>query len=83
MRRYETANHKCMVIKYAKDNRYDDSDCIATHDKSIYTASVKTTSLLDHEFSALNYSVIGIDEGQFVTNIFKHVIETLFILTLF
>ncbi|CAF0835478.1 unnamed protein product [Brachionus calyciflorus] len=71
MRRYETANHKCMVIKYAKDNRYDDSDVIATHDRNIYTANVKTTCLLDHEYSALNYSVIGIDEGQF----YKDVVE--------
>lgn len=66
MRRYETANHKCMVIKYEKDNRYDDSDSISTHDKHMYSANVKTSLLLNHEFSALNYSVIGIDEGQFV-----------------
>ena len=71
MRRYETANHKCMVIKYEKDNRYDDTDAISTHDKHMYTANVKTSCLLDHEFSALNYSVIGIDEGQFVRSIKK------------
>ncbi|RNA40085.1 Thymidine cytosolic [Brachionus plicatilis] len=71
MRRYETANHKCMVIKYEKDNRYDDTDAISTHDKHMYSANVKTSCLLDQEFSALKYSVIGIDEGQF----YKDVVE--------
>jgi thymidine kinase len=33
IKRYETANHKCMIVKYSKDNRYNEGDCVATHDK--------------------------------------------------
>jgi hypothetical protein len=33
VKRFETANHRCLVIKYARDTRYDDGDCISTHDK--------------------------------------------------
>ena len=32
IKRYQVANHSCMVIKYEKDNRYD-ADGVATHDK--------------------------------------------------
>ena len=32
IKRYQIANHSCMVIKYEKDNRYD-MDGVATHDR--------------------------------------------------
>ena len=32
MKRYQIANYKCLIVKYAKDVRYD-KDGIATHDK--------------------------------------------------
>lgn len=32
IKRYQVANHSCMVIKYEKDNRYD-TDGVATHDR--------------------------------------------------
>ena len=32
IKRYQVANHSCMVIKYEKDNRYD-MDGVATHDR--------------------------------------------------
>ena len=32
IKRYQIANHPCMVIKYEKDNRYD-TDGVATHDR--------------------------------------------------
>jgi thymidine kinase len=35
MKRYETANQKCMIIKYENDTRYDEDNqnTIYTHDK--------------------------------------------------
>lgn len=73
IKRYETANHKCMVIKYAKDVRYDDGDeqaanSISTHDRNKLNATMKATELSEQvEQLAVAYSVIGIDEGQFVS----------------
>ena len=34
MKRYQIANYKCLIIKYAKDDRYD-KEGIATHDRSV------------------------------------------------
>lgn len=34
MKRYQIANYKCLVVKYAKDNRYD-KEGIATHDRYV------------------------------------------------
>ena len=34
MRRFQVANHSCLMIKYSKDNRYDKSS-VATHDKLV------------------------------------------------
>ena len=33
MKRFQVANHACLMIKYAKDVRYDTNN-VATHDKS-------------------------------------------------
>ena len=32
IKRYQVANHSCMVIKYEKDNRYEVNG-VATHDR--------------------------------------------------
>lgn len=41
IKRYEAANHKCMVVKYTKDVRYtegnDYSNTIITHDRFVIT----------------------------------------------
>ncbi|KAG8189275.1 hypothetical protein JTE90_019035 [Oedothorax gibbosus] len=63
LRRYEIAKNKCLIVKYANDLRYD-SDSIATHDRQCL-AAIKSTTLTDLKELAANYSVIGIDEGQF------------------
>ncbi|KAK7072749.1 Thymidine kinase, cytosolic [Halocaridina rubra] len=63
LKRYQIAKHNCLIIKYAKDVRYD-NDGIATHDKQTLPA-VSTTVLQDLKEKAEAYSVIGIDEGQF------------------
>ncbi|KAK8734133.1 hypothetical protein OTU49_006035 [Cherax quadricarinatus] len=64
LKRYQISKHKCLIIKYANDIRYD-ANGITTHDKQILPA-VSATVLKDLKESALEYSVIGVDEGQFV-----------------
>lgn len=67
IKRYQVANHPCIVIKYEKDNRYD-ADGIATHDRQTLRASA--CSVLGHiKHKAMDYSVVGIDEGQFFPDI--------------
>ena len=34
MRRFQVANHSCLMVKYSKDDRYD-RDAVATHDRSV------------------------------------------------
>lgn len=63
LRRYQMATHQCLVVKYAKDDRYD-STGIVTHDKQVIPA-VSTVRLDYLKDTAKGYSIIGIDEGQF------------------
>ena len=63
LKRYQIANHQVLVIKYEGDNRYD-KEQIATHDKQMMSAV--SSRELDHQTElAKDFSVIGIDEGQF------------------
>lgn len=66
IRRYQIANRECLVIKYAKDFRYSEEG-MATHDKHVLPA-VKATQLKTLK-NVHNFSVIGIDEGQFFSDI--------------
>lgn len=63
LKRYQIANHQCLIIKYAHDTRYT-SNGLATHDRQTLSA-VSTTELSSLKNEAEAYSVIGIDEGQF------------------
>ncbi|CAG06017.1 unnamed protein product, partial [Tetraodon nigroviridis] len=63
VRRFQLAQYKCLVIKYAKDTRYSDTG-MATHDKNTMEA-VPANCLADVRSMALQVCVIGIDEGQF------------------
>lgn len=65
MRRFTVANHSCLMIKYAKDDRYSDEG-VATHDHQISSAMLATT-LKQTKKEAFKHGVIGIDEGQFVS----------------
>ncbi|XP_003741634.1 thymidine kinase, cytosolic [Galendromus occidentalis] len=67
MRRYDVSNHRCYLIKYAKDDRYD-AENVSTHDQAKMTASV-CLRLADVEAAALNFDVIGVDEGQFFPDV--------------
>jgi len=68
LKRYKVAKYEVLIIKYAKDVRYDELS-IATHDKQTLMASEAATSLTDLTNKADDYDVIGIDEGQFFPDI--------------
>lgn len=64
-RRYKIAGKNCILIKYAGDNRYDDSDAmIVTHDHIKYEA-VACSELVQLNNFIQDYDVICIDEIQF------------------
>jgi len=70
LKRYEVANHKCLIIKYANDLRYE-NECglgVATHDH-LSRSAVAATELSTVTHLAERCSVIGIDEGQFFADI--------------
>ncbi|XP_064643080.1 thymidine kinase, cytosolic-like [Lineus longissimus] len=67
MKRYQIAKYECLVIKYAKDTRYD-QDGVATHDKQVLKA-VGANELSEIKEEARKAEVIGIDEGQFFPDI--------------
>ena len=68
LKRYQIARYECLIIKYSKDTRYDEKN-IATHDRQTLRASVCAADRLsDLKEKAMEYDVIGIDEGQFVSS---------------
>eukprot|EP00794_Sanderia_malayensis_P009277 gene9277-10255_t len=69
MKRYRVAKYKCLLVKYAKDTRYDELG-VATHDRQVAEA-ISCTSLDDVENKIYNYDVVGIDEGQFFGDVVK------------
>ncbi|KAH9519778.1 Thymidine kinase, cytosolic [Bulinus truncatus] len=67
MKRYQIANYRCLIVKYAKDVRYD-MNGIATHDRQTL-AAVSAEVLSDLHSEALKHDIIGIDEGQFFPDV--------------
>ncbi|CAL1282816.1 unnamed protein product [Larinioides sclopetarius] len=67
LRKYQIANHKCLIIKYSHDTRYSEKE-ISTHDRQTLDA-ISVATLSDLKNQAENYSVIGIDEGQFFPDV--------------
>ena len=63
LKRYQIARYNCLIVKYAKDVRYD-KESIATHDKQTLNA-VSADKLKDLKVEFDDFDVIGIDEGQF------------------
>ena len=64
-RRYKIAGKNCLLIKYAKDDRYESTESmIVTHDKLSYRA-VACIRLADLDQYINNFDVICIDEIQF------------------
>ncbi|XP_023339762.1 thymidine kinase, cytosolic isoform X3 [Eurytemora carolleeae] len=67
LKRYQVAKYEVLIIKYAKDVRYDENG-ISTHDRQTLPA-VAATTLKPLTAKATAYDVIGIDEGQFFPDI--------------
>jgi thymidine kinase len=61
LRRYQIAQQKCLVIKYAGDDRYDPNE-LTTHDQAKHAATCVVRRLEHVQWS--DYTVIGIDECQ-------------------
>jgi thymidine kinase len=55
-------------MKYANDDRYSANDIVSHDHQSL--AAVSARKVADFKFKAVEYDVIGIDEGQFVSSIF-------------
>ncbi|XP_012891518.1 PREDICTED: thymidine kinase, cytosolic isoform X2 [Dipodomys ordii] len=66
VRRFQIAQHKCLVVKYAKDTRY--SSHFSTHDRNTMEA-LPACQLRDVVQEAMSVAVVGIDEGQFFPDI--------------
>ncbi|GAU92009.1 hypothetical protein RvY_04159-1 [Ramazzottius varieornatus] len=67
--RYRIAKYKTLLIKFAKDVRYDE-ECVSTHDRHTGTAR-KALCLKECLAECEVHDVIGIDEGQFFPDILE------------
>eukprot|EP01147_Barroeca_monosierra_P007453 gene7453-531_t len=67
MKRFSLAKRRCMLIKYANDNRYG-MDGITTHDMR-QSAAVACSKLEEAREQANAFDVLGIDEGQFFPDV--------------
>lgn len=72
-REIQGAGKKCILIKYDKDLRYS-SDHVVSHDSVNKMEATSCSDRLSAIFDMLEeYDVIGIDEGQFFTDIVQAV----------
>ncbi|XP_063149393.1 LOW QUALITY PROTEIN: thymidine kinase, cytosolic [Candoia aspera] len=69
VRRFQIAQYKCLLVKYAKDTRYCVNG-VSTHDRNTMEA-MSACYLKDVQQEALNSAVVGIDEGQFFPDIIE------------
>jgi thymidine kinase len=67
LKRYQIAKYKCLIVKYANDDRYSESDVVSHDQQSL--AAVSARQIANFCYKALEYDVVGIDEGQFVSSI--------------
>ena len=69
LRRYEIARHKVLAIKYLHDNRYS-KESISSHDHQMMSAiSLKELKETTEQINFDEFSVIGVDEGQFFQDV--------------
>ena len=62
--RYQIGGKKCMLIKYGRDNRYNETKII-THDKRYVIDAIPCILLCEVDHMIKDYDVICIDEIQF------------------
>lgn len=67
IRRERIAKKECLLIKYAKDERYN-TDGVVSHD-GISAPAIRCGEILEIPEKYQNVDVIGIDEGQFFKNL--------------
>lgn len=68
VRKYGYKNKKTILVNHLGDKRYSDTGKIVTHEKAQFDALV--CNVLQERISELvQYDVIGIDEGQFFTDL--------------
>ena len=71
IRRFKVRDDSCMLLK-TKDNRYiNDHDKVVTHDQFNFLEAFSCDLLFDKQQEACHYDVIGIDEGQFFSDIIQ------------
>ncbi|KAJ9578973.1 hypothetical protein L9F63_024919 [Diploptera punctata] len=67
LKRYQIAKYKCLIVKYANDDRYSTTDIISHDHQSL--SAVAANKISELKTNALEYDVIGIDEGQFFPDV--------------
>ena len=73
VRRYKSIGYKVLIVNYIGDTRYG-KECIASHDKEVEQAvCFEKLEAIDDLVRSGQYNVIAIDEGQFFTDLYKHV----------
>ena len=70
IRRYTEAKYKTLIIKYSKDTRYGEEHEAVSHDQEKWEA-LPTMTLMPVVNVALEYEVIGVDEGQFFPDLIE------------
>ena len=71
IRRHKLAYKRCLVIKYARDQRHGEKETeLSTHDNNRISA-VPCNNLYDAITEARDSDVIGIDEAQFYPDLIK------------
>jgi len=68
VKRNTIAQKKCLLINYAKDNRYSNENVVSTHDKQMMKA-MKVNIIEEAVPYFKDYDVIAIDEGQFFSDV--------------
>lgn len=74
VRRLRLAGKKCLIVKHAWDTRYGKPNECCTHDQQTMPA-LSTRCLFPIIGNCSEFDVIGIDEGQFFTDIVEFVDE--------
>lgn len=69
LERYERAGRRCVIVKFARDDRYA-ADAVVTH-RGVRTpiSTVSVELLADANDAIAGADVIGVDEGQFYADV--------------